>query len=889
MRGVRTILNPKTIALIGATDREKSLGRIALTNLLRSKERTVFPVNPGREKVLDLPCYPGINAVPAHVELAVILTPAETVPRIVEECGIAGVDGLIILSAGFREAGKEGAQREDEIIEIRKKYGMRIIGPNCLGVIRPNANFNASFIKDCPDKGNIAFISQSGGFGRALLDWGMGTHTGFSFFASLGSSVDIDSGDLIDFLGEDSYTRSIILCLETGVGDVRKFISAAKGFARNKPIVILKPGNLAEKAHDFLSHAANMAGSEEVYEAVFKRIGVVRVKEAADLFNAASVLYARRLPAGPRLLVITNTGGVGVMAANTLLALGGKLAMLSGKSMEKLNGLLPDYWNKGNPIDVLRDADAERFSRTAAIGLNDPAVDGLLIIYTPQGTAEPGELARTIIDIQRGSGKPVIAALMGGRDVMEGREILWSNNIPTYETPEEAVKTYLYMHEYKRNLDLLYETPFELSVDKAPPKNNLKTLLRRAIKEGRTVLDEEQAMRFLVNYGIPVVKVNTTRNVEDAVNAAFEIGYPVVLKISSPDIIYRIDVGGVETNINSEAELRGEYEKLLNNVRKNAPEAAISGVIVQKMLEKIDYEIILGAKKDGEFGTVIVFGKGGVGVELFRDFSVALPPLNQTLARRLMQETEVYKMLKGYRSKPSADLRQLEEIIVSFSNLIVDFPEIAEMDVNPVVISNGRAYALDARIVIDSSALDHPAPYPHLVITPYPVRYITHWTLNDGTEVLLRPVRPEDEPLEHEMLTTLSEESLRTRFFQAIKSITHEMHVRFCNIDYDREMAIVAELRTGEKRRIIGVGRVLVEPDFKSGEYAAIVHDDFHGKGLGHKLVDVLIGIAQDKGLEELYGYVQTGNKRMLKISKKLGFTAEAMPEQIVKVRLALR
>jgi acetyltransferase len=345
----------------------------------------------------------------------------------------------------------------------------------------------------------------------------------------------------------------------------------------------------------------------------------------------------------------------------------------------------------------------------------------------------------------------------------------------------------------------------------------------------------------------------------------------------------------VETSINSEAELRGQYEKLLSKVRKNAPDAVISGVIVQKMIEKIDYEIILGAKKDGEFGTVIVFGMGGVGVQLFRDFSVALPPLNQILARRLMQETEVYKLLRGYRGKPAADLRQLEEILVSFSNLIVDFPEIAEMDVNPVVISNGRACALDARIVIDSSALDHPAPYPHLVITPYPVRYITHWNLNDGTEVLLRPVRPEDEPLEHEMLTTLSEESLRTRFFQAIKSITHEMHVRFCNIDYDREMAIVAELRTGEKRRIIGVGRILVESDFKSGEYAAIVHDDFHGKGLGHKLVDVLIGIAQDKGLEELYGYVQNANKRMIKISKKLGFTAEAMPEGIVKVTLALR
>jgi acetyltransferase len=889
VKGIKAILSPKTVALIGATDREGSLGRATMENLLESKEIRIFPVNPHKRTILGLTGYSHITEIPEHIDLAIVLTPAGTVPMVTAECGAAGVDGMIILSTGFGEAGNDGTAREAAVVEIQKKYGMRIVGPNCLGVMRPAIGLNASFMRDIPDKGSIAFISQSGGFGRALLNWGMEAHIGFSLFASLGSTIDVDAGDLIDFLGNDHFTRSIILYLESTLGDVRKFISAAKGFARNKPIIVLKPANPVEATQPPLSHAATLAGSEAVYDAVFKRIGIVRVKEATDLFNAAGVLYTRRLPAGPRLLIITNAGGVGLMAKHTLITSGGELARLSPENMEKLDQILPSYWKRGNPVDVLRDADVARIAGTAEICLNDPGVDGVLIIYTPQGEARPDELAKTIIGIVEKAWKPVITTFMGGKDVKEGKELLHANGISTYDTPEEAVKTYLYMHQYTRNLELLYETPAELSVDKAPPKNNLKALIRRAVKEGWSILSDEQSMRFLGNYGIPCVSVPITKNVDEAIAAAKKTGYPVVLKIASPDIIYRIDVGGVETNISSDEELRTEYRKLINRVKENAPEARIEGVIVQKMLEKIDYEVILGAKKDSEFGTVIVFGMGGVGVQLFKDFSVGLPPLNQTLARRLMEETEVYRMLTGYRGKPPADLRQLEEIIVSFSNLIVDFPEIAEMDINPIAISNGKAYALDARIVIDNTSQDSPGLYPHLVITPYPVRYVTHWAMTDGTELLLRPVRPEDEPLEHEMLTTLSEETLRTRFFQAMKTITHEMHVRFCNIDYDREMAIVAELKAGDKKRIIGIGRLVVEPDFKSGEYAVLVHDDFHGRGLGYKLVDVLIGIAHDKGLEELYGYVQIGNSKMLKVCKRLGFIVDPKPDEVIKVRLPLK
>jgi acetyltransferase len=445
------------------------------------------------------------------------------------------------------------------------------------------------------------------------------------------------------------------------------------------------------------------------------------------------------------------------------------------------------------------------------------------------------------------------------------------------------------MYKYEKNLGLLYETPSELSVDSAPPKNNLKALIRRKGKEGGAVLTEEESMRFLSNYGIPVVAPYATRTVEEALAAAREIGYPVVLKITSPDIIYRVDVGGIVTGINSDQELKDEYRRLMERVRTMVPDARITGVSVQKMLEMIDYEIILGAKKDSHCGTVILFGMGGVGVEVFRDFSIGLPPLNQTLARRLMEETKVYGMLKGYRGRPPADLRKLEEILVNFSNLIVDFPEIAEMDVNPLAISAGKAYALDARIVIDKGCTGELGQYPHLVITPYPTRYVMPWTLWDGSELLLRPIRPEDEPLIDEMYETLSDETFRGRFFQTNRRTTHEMHIRQCSVDYDREMGIVAEERGNGKRSIVAIGGLIVEPGFRTGEYAVLVRDDHHGKGLGYKIVDMLIGIAQEKGLEEIYGVVLATNRKMLKVCRKLGFAIEGPEEDLCTVRLLLK
>jgi acetyltransferase len=889
MGDIRKIFYPGTIALVGATEKQGSVGRIILDNLLLSGQRKIFLVNPNKEKILGHICYPNIRDIADHVDLAVIAVRAEMVPRCLEDCGITGVEGVIIVSSGFREVGSEGKKLEDELLSIKNKYGMRVMGPNSIGIIRPTVGLNTTPIEDTPDKGNVAFITESGAFGRALLEWGIASHIGFSLIASLGAMIDVDFGDLIDFLGEDPYTRSIMVYMEHPVVDIKRFASAAKGFALNKPIIVLRPVPANEGDRTARTLTGLLANHSRMYDALFKRIGVVRVKEAADIFNMASVLNTKRLPIGPRLLIITNAGGVGTMATNTLVELGGELAVLSEESLQELDKFLPNYWNRQNPVYLLRDADVERFSQSISIGLKDPGVDGVLIVYTFQASAKSEELARTIIEFAQKSQKPIITSCMGGTGVMKGKELLLEHNIPNYDTPEEAVKTYIYMYRYKHNLELLYETPSELAIDPAPPKNNLRVTVKRALEKGTTFFGGEEAARFLSNYGIPTIRSYTALTIDEAVRRAKDIKYPVVLKVISPDIFDRADVGGLATGVKDEQQLRSEFERVTNTIRDKAPTAQITGITIQKMVEKIDYEVMLGAKRDSRFGSIILFGMGGIGAQVFKDFSIALPPLNQTLARRLMEETQVYKMLHGYRGRPPADLKKLEKIIVAFSNLIVDFPEIGEMDVNPIAISEGEVYVLDARIIISNDMAESTSQYPHLVITPYPTRYIMPWTLPDGTEVLLRPIRPEDEPLEHEMLSTLSEESLRMRFFETIKDITHEMHVRFCNIDYDREMAIVAEIREKNRRRIIGVGRLVIEPSFKSSEYAVVVHDHFHGKGLGYKLVDVLIGFAQDKGLEEVCGYVQSTNLKMLNVCNKLGFTSMPLPDHMSKVCLLLK
>ncbi len=832
MAKLETMLNPKTIALVGATEREGVVGRIILENLLRSKLPKVFPVNPNKKKVLEVNAYPDIASVPEHVDLAVIATPARSVPQVVEQCGATGVDGVVIVSAGFKEIGEEGRRLEAEIEGTRRKYGMRVIGPNCIGFVRPPIGLNATFLKGDPPLGNIAFISQSGALGSAILDWAVSAGIGFSLFASVGSMLDVDFGDLIDFLGGDDATRSILLYME-GVGNAKKFMSAARAFARHKPIIILKPGRHTESARAAQSHTGAMAGDDAVYDAAFRRAGVVRVREIAELFDAAEVLDSGRLPRGPRLAIITNAGGPGVLATDVLLDLGGKLATLSDDSMREVNRFLPPYWSHANPIDILGDARVESYAKALSVALRDSMTHGVLIIYAPLESAPSDQVAATVVETAKGWFKPVITTWMGAKEVENARRTFIQNNLPTYETPEEAVKAYVNMHRYRRNLDHLYETPAELSVTEPRDKEQIKARIHDMLRKGRTLLSEEESKNLLMGYGIPATVPHFAQDGDTAVSIAEKLGYPVAVKVVSPDISHKSDVGGVLLGLDSGSAVKQAYETILRTVGERAPHAVIQGVAVQRMLKNVDYELILGSKKDKDFGAVILFGMGGIAAEVIKDFSIGLPPLNQTLAKMLMEETKVYKMLQGFRGRPPAHRKELEKILVGFANLIIDFPEIAEIDINPLAVAQGKAYALDARMVLDGEYVERGSRYPHLVITPYPTRYITTWKLVDGTEALLRPIKPEDEPLLHELGTTVSKESVRTRFFSPVRDISHEWLIMFCNIDYDRHVAIVAEIKENRKRKIIGVARLVLEPDFRSGEFAILTHDAYQHKDSG--------------------------------------------------------
>ena len=882
MASIEKMLNPKAVAVIGASESDGSIGQSLMRNLLMGRDRRkIYPVNINRETVMGLKCYPSVSKLPEHIDLAVIATPARTVPSIVEECAKAGVDGAVIVSAGFREVGSEGAKLESEIKQIQSMHDIRILGPNCVGVARPQIGLNATFLRDNPQPGQIAFISQSGALGSAIVNWAVSAGIGFSIFASLGSTLDIDYGDMIDYLGEDPNTRSIIIYME-GVGNAKKFMSSARGFARTKPIIVIKAGRYPAGAKAASSHTGALAGDFAVYEAAFKRAGVVMVDEIGDLFNCASVLDSRFLPAGPNLAIVTNAGGPSVLAADSVVSHGGQLAQMSEESMKILNGALPPYWSRGNPLDILGDADVARYELAVKTCIADPNVDGLLVIYTPQGTTQPTPLAEAVTKIAADRRKPMLTVWMGESSVRESRAIFHKNDIPTYSTPEEAVKTYSYMYQYRRNLDQLYQTPQELNVDFLPPKSHLKVMIRKAAKT-RRALTQSEVDRFLDAYAIPRAKGSLSKSADQAAMIALDIGYPVVLKISSEDILHKTDIGGVVTGLNSAQAVKDAYKVIIDRAHKTKPEARIDGIYVQKMTAEIDYELILGAKKDRDFGSVILFGMGGTEVELINDVSIGLAPLNQILAHRVIEETKIYKALsKGLRNKKPVDLRPLEEIMVRFSNLIVDFPEIGEMDINPLIASNGEFTVLDARMIIDPSAIDHAGAYPHLVIVPYPTKYVNPWKLKDGTEVTLRPIKPEDEPIELEFIRGLSTETSRFRFFQIIKDLPHEALVRFCNIDYDREMAIIAETREGDRNLEIGVSRLILEANKKRGEFAVVVADKYQGKGLGVKLVDMLIEFAKEKGIETIYGTVMAENLKMIRLCEKLGFSTRREQESTI-------
>ncbi|MEM0313281.1 MAG: bifunctional acetate--CoA ligase family protein/GNAT family N-acetyltransferase, partial [Candidatus Bathyarchaeia archaeon] len=774
----------------------------------------------------------------------------------------------------------------------KQKYGLRIIGPNCLGVMRPKIRLNATLLGGMPKPGNIAFITQSAALGAATIDWATHENIGFSYFVSVGSMIDVDFGDLIDYFGTDPETRSILMYIE-GIRDARKFMSAARHFARTKPIIVVKAGKFSESAKAAASHTGSITGEDQIYDAAFKRAGIVRVEEISDLFNCAEALGLQPLPRGPCLAIITNAGGPAVVATDALIARGGKLAILSQKTLGALSSMLPKYCSITNPIDLLEEAKADRYKAALEACLKDENVDGILIIYTAQAISDPIEVARAIVDTYNSykyHNKTILTSFMGYGAVEEANRILNENGIPTHLTPEHAIKTYLYMYQYKRNLELLYETPEELPVDFSPPKRPILAAMQRAVMENREVLTEAEAKKILDFYEIPVVKTYTAKTVEEAVNAASQIGYPVAIKVLSPQITHKAEVGGVALNLNSEAEVREAFERVIKRVKEYRPEAEILGVTVQRMIKDQGYEVMIGAVKDQIFGPVILFGMSGLATELYKDYAVGLPPLNQTLSRRLIEETKTYHLLKGYRNLPPANIKLLEELLVRFSQLLVDFPQIKEIDINPLWISENEAYVLDARIIVDKNLVfKNMDPHHHLIISPYPKKYETLWRMRDGRHVLLRPIKPEDEPLWLEMFQNFSEESIRFRFFQIIKDTPHEVRVRYCNIDYDREIAIVAELNEEGRRRILGVARISLEPDGKRGEIAFIVADPWQGLGLGTKMVDYAIEVAKDMGVETLYAIMLPDNSKAINLLKNMGFTIRSQEDGNLKAVLNLK
>jgi acetyltransferase len=887
------IFNPQTVAIIGASDAQGSVGYAIVKNFTRlGYAGKVYLVNIRKPEILGVKTYPTVEQIPEHVDLAIIATPAKTVPDVIEECGRAGVRGAIIVSAGFKETGPEGKALEEKILETAKKFGVRIIGPNCIGIIRPRINLNATFVDKVPKPGNVAFLSQSGALGSAILDWAIHENIGFSNFVSVGSMIDVDFGDLIDYFGTDPKTKSILMYVE-GITEARKFMSAARHFARTKPIIVVKSGRFSESAKAAASHTGSLSGEDDIYDAAFKRAGIVRVEEISDLFNAAEVLGTQPLPRGPNLAIITNAGGPGVMTTDALIDRGGKLAKLSKKTLDGLNSVLPPFWSHGNPIDVLGDAKADRYRAAVEACLNDETIDGILVIFTQQAVSESVEIAKGIVELVRGKAyqnKTILTSFMGYGAVQEANSILNANNIPTYSTPEQAVKTYMYMHQYQRNVELIYETPEELSVDASPPKRPINVILRNAAMEDREILTEDETKKILKYYNFPVVKTAAANNVEEAVAYAQQLGFPVVLKILSPQIVHKSDAGGVILNVQSGSEVREAFETLIQRATAYNPNAQIIGVTVQPMVQKKGYEVIIGGKTDPLFGPVILFGMGGVGVELFKDYSMGLPPLNTTLIRRMMEETKVYQQLKGYRNSPPADIKKLEETLLLFSQLLVDFPQIKEIDINPLLINEKEACILDARIVVDKKhACKKFEHHEHMVISPYPKKYEILWALRNGEDVLLRPIKPEDEPLWLEMFQNFSEESIRYRFFQMLKDTPHEVRVRYCNIDYDREIAIVAELTEEGRRKILGVSRLSVEPDGKSGEMAFIVGDKWQNFGLGTKMVDYVLDIAKEMGVENVYSIMLPDNYRALSLTKKMGFDIEYLGDGTVKGTLNLK
>ena len=884
--------SPQNVAVIGATETPASAGRTVLWNLINSPfGGTVFPVNPKRPSVLGIRAYPNIAGVPDKVDLAVIVTPAKTVPGVIRECVDVGIKAAIVISAGFKEIGKAGADLEQQVLHEARRGQMRIIGPNCLGVMSPLSGLNATFATAIARPGNVALVSQSGALCTAILDWSLREQVGFSAFLSIGSMLDVGWGDLIEYLGDDPRTRSIIIYMES-IGDARSFLSAAREVALSKPIIVIKAGRSAAAAKAAASHTGSLAGSDEVLEAAFRRCGVLRVNNISDLFYMSEVLAKQPRPAGPRLTILTNAGGPGVLATDSLMALDGKLAELTPETTAALNEFLPAAWSHGNPIDILGDADPERYAKAVAVAAKDPGTDGLLVIMTPQGMTNPVQIAEKLKPHAKLEGKPILASWMGGVEAAGGEDILNRAGIPTFPYPDTAVKVFEYMWHYSYNLRGLYETPALAPEADSTARAQACSLIGQVRGSGRTILTEAESKQLLALYGIPTVRTMVARTLEEAVKFAGEIGYPVVLKLHSETITHKTDVGGVQLNLADDAAVRRAWTAIETGVLQKAGPGHFQGVTVQPMVSREGYELIVGSSIDAQFGPVLLFGSGGVMVEVYKDRSLALPPLNTTLARRMMEQTRIFTALQGIRGRKPVPLEDLDQLLVRFSRLVVEQPWIKEIDINPLVASPERLIALDARVIVygqETREQDLPRP----AIRPYPVQYVGTWTTKDGTRVHIRPIRPEDEPLMVAFHERLSERSVYFRYFHLLnlsQRTAHERLTRMCFIDYDHGMALVAERENPDGgHELLGIGRLSRVHGTREAEMAVLVSDDFQGRGLGTELLQRLIKIAREEKIERITADILAENRTMQRVCERVGFQLKYDPDDAtVKVEMRL-
>jgi acetyltransferase len=872
------IFAPRTVAVIGATEKQGSVGRAVLWNLISNPfGATVYPINSNRPNVLGIKAYKSIADVPDPVDMAVVVTPAASVPGVISECVSAGVKGAIVISAGFRETGPEGAKLEQEVLQEARRGKLRIIGPNCVGVMRPYGGMNATFAAQIARPGTVGFISQSGALCTAILDWSFRESVGFSAFISVGSMLDVGWGDLIDYLGDDPYTKCIVIYMES-IGDARSFLSASREVALTKPIIVIKAGRTEAAAKAAASHTGSMTGSDEVLEAAFRRVGVLRVGSISEVFDMAEVLSKQPRPKGPRLAILTNAGGPGVLATDALIENKGELAPISAETMAALGAVLPPAWSHNNPIDILGDADPQRYAKALEITARDPSIDGLLAILTPQAMTDPTATAEHLRQHARITGKPVLASWMGGEAVEAGEQVLNRAGIPTYEYPDTAAKVFTLMWRSSYNLQGLYETP-NLPFDSetaTSARERAEAIIAAVRRERRTILTEAESKQLLAAYNIPTVRTAVAATPEEAAGIAEDFGYPVVLKLHSKTITHKTDVGGVQLNLRDAEAVREAFRDIESSVRDHAGAEHFQGVTVQPMVKLDGYEIIVGSSLDPQFGPVLLFGSGGQLVEVFRDRALGLPPLNTTLARRMMEQTKICTALRGVRGRAPVDLAALEQLLVRFSHLVVEQRWVKEIDINPLLAGPERIIALDARVIVHGPEV-RACELPRPAIRPYPTQYIIPWKAEDGTQVILRPIRPEDEPLLVTFHGTLSERSVSLRYFHAMKfsaRVAHERLTRICFIDYDREMALVADRKSPEtgEHEILGVGRLSKVRGTNEAEFALVVSDRFQGLGLGTELLSRLLQVGRDENIDRIFGDILPENTEMQKICERLGF-----------------